>query len=220
MKLMTGVLAVALAASASMAQNKPAPANTPANATKGTPASNAGKAATPAAKPVAVSKPTSAPQVKPVAAVVRPKPEKAVKPKAAAKPAEKKVEKPQDKAAASTGDVANQEKKTISLASKRDPFVSVIVERGPEGTCTGGGKKCLAPDRVMLRGIVRSGSSNIAVVVNSENRAYFLRENDPVLNGVVLRITDTSITFRERSSDIFGRPVTREVVKKINTPAV
>jgi Tfp pilus assembly protein PilP len=75
------------------------------------------------------------------------------------------------------------------------------------------------PDEVALRGIVRSNGSIIAVVTTKENRAYFLRENDPVLNGVVTRITEGSITFREKTTDIFGKQSQREVVKKINPAA-
>ena len=37
----------------------------------------------------------------------------------------------------------------------------------------------------------------IAVVVNSLNKAYFLRENDPVFNGFVVKITGDSIIFKE-----------------------
>ncbi len=56
--------------------------------------------------------------------------------------------------------------------------------------------------------------------VNSMNKAYFLRENDPIFNGYVLRITGDSIVFKENFQDNLGKPRTREIVKKISTPAV
>jgi hypothetical protein len=60
----------------------------------------------------------------------------------------------------------------------------------------------------------------IAVVTNSVNKAYFLRENDPVFNGYVEKITGDSITFKETFQDKLGKSFTRDVVKKILTPAV
>ena len=46
----------------------------------------------------------------------------------------------------------------------------------------------------------------IAVVVNSLNKAYFLRENDPVFNGYVVKITGDSIIFKETLQDKLGKP--------------
>jgi len=58
------------------------------------------------------------------------------------------------------------------------------------------------------------------VVVNSLDKAYFLRENDPVFNGYVLKISGDSVVFKETVQDKLGHLSTREVVKKITTPAV
>jgi hypothetical protein len=52
------------------------------------------------------------------------------------------------------------------------------------------------------------------------NKAYFLRENDPVFNGYVVKITGDSIVFKETLQDKLGKSFTREVIKKISTPAV
>jgi hypothetical protein len=105
-------------------------------------------------------------------------------------------------------------------ANKRDPFLSPVVARisGPTN-CTGG-KKCLAIDQIALKGVVRSDNGMIAVVTNAANKAYFLRENDPVFNGYVLKITGDSVTFKETVQDNLGHRSTRDVVKKIFTPAV
>jgi Tfp pilus assembly protein PilP len=104
-------------------------------------------------------------------------------------------------------------------AGKRDPFVSPVVTHvGGSGCSTG--KKCLEIGAINLRGVVRSENGFIAVVTNTMNKAYFLRENDPVFNGYVVKITDDSVTFKEMLQDRLGKPLTREVVKKIPTPAV
>ncbi|HLK32562.1 MAG TPA: hypothetical protein VKT29_05690 [Terriglobales bacterium] len=106
-------------------------------------------------------------------------------------------------------------------ANKRDPFLSPVVTHmsGPGVGCSGG-KRCLAADSISLRGIVRSQDGMIAVVVNAANKAYFLRENDPIFNGFVARITDDSMVLKETVEDALGHKTTRDVVKKIFVPAV
>ena len=106
-------------------------------------------------------------------------------------------------------------------AYKRDPFISPVVTRmgGGDAGCSGG-KRCLAADSISLRGIVRSQDGMIAVVVNAANKAYFLRENDPIFNGFVARITGDSMVLRETVQDVLGRKTTRDVVKKLFVPAV
>jgi hypothetical protein len=102
---------------------------------------------------------------------------------------------------------------------RRDPFLSpVVTHAGGSGCSTG--KKCLEIGAVNLRGVVRSENGFIAVVSNGLNKAYFLRENDPVFNGYVMKITGDSIVFQETLQDRLGKSFTREVVKKITTPAV
>lgn len=98
---------------------------------------------------------------------------------------------------------------------QRDPFVSPVVERVREAaTCTGTGRQCLLVGEVTLRGVVRSPNGYIAVVVNGEH-TYFLRENDPLADGAVERITNDAIVLRERLSDAVGRPIVREVTRKV-----
>jgi len=236
MKLITSVLIMALAASASaqmapstQTKDKDKKSGTTtttktATPTKAAPAPAAKAAQLPAkgaaAKTVpmktvpAKAAPVKAVKKAPVAVKHETKMAKQPAPRKSAPKVARKPAKP-----AAVEETATPVKAPVSR-SKRDPFETVIVDRGGPGGCTGGGKQCLIPDEVSLKGIVRSSGSIIAVVTNKENRAYFLRENDPVLNGVVTRITDGSITFREKTTDIFGKSVTREVVKKINpTPA-
>jgi hypothetical protein len=108
-----------------------------------------------------------------------------------------------------------------SAAGRRDPFVSPVVDRGPAGGGCAAGKRCLVIDQVVLRGIVRTPTGLIAVVANSANKAYFLREKDPVFNGMVVKITPDSVVFKESTVDNAGRTNTREVVKKVSpTPSV
>jgi hypothetical protein len=103
---------------------------------------------------------------------------------------------------------------------KRDPFVSPVVAHAAGGSNCSTGKKCLEIGTVNLRGVVHGESGFIAVVSNGLNKAYFLRENDPVFNGYVVKITGDSIVFQETLQDRLGKTFTREVTKKITVPAV
>jgi hypothetical protein len=102
---------------------------------------------------------------------------------------------------------------------RRDPFISPVVSHAGGSGCSTG-KKCLEIGAINLRGVVHSENGFIAVVSNDINKAYFLRENDPVFNGYVVKITGDSIVFQETLQDRLGKTFTREVVKKITTPAV
>ncbi len=104
------------------------------------------------------------------------------------------------------------------MSGKRDPFFSPVVQQNGSGCSTG--KKCLEIGAINLRGVVKSDSGFIAVVTNNLNKAYFLRENDPVFNGYVVKITGDSVVFQETIQDKLGKPFTREIVKRIFTPAV
>jgi Tfp pilus assembly protein PilP len=136
--------------------------------------------------------------------------------------APKASEKKKDTVVAVT-DSANAEKKPepkkISSASRRDPFVSPVVHLGAVGSGCSSGKRCLAIDQIALKGVVRSENGMIAVVVNALDKAYFLRENDPVFNGYVTKITADSIVFKETFHDRLGKESTRDVTKTISRPA-
>src|SRR5580658_2917028 len=185
---------------------------------------------TAAAKPHDVFVPTKpAPAAAaPVVAAKRPAPKPAIVPAAApaTKPAVAATTKiaPDEKPVVATiGAEASKppkpEEKKWAMNGKRDPFFSPVVQQ-PTGSGCSTGKKCLEIGQFNLRGVVKSESGFIAVVTNTLNKAYFLHENDPVFNGYVMRITGDSVVFQETVPDKLGKPFTREVVKRIVTPAV
>lgn len=138
-------------------------------------------------------------------------------PKVAAKatPATPKAEAQNDKSSAKAD---KPEDKKYSMTGKRDPFVSPVVNhQGGSGCSTG--KKCLDIEQIALHGVVKSDNGMIAVVTNGLNKAYFLRENDPVFNGYVVKITVDSVVFKQNFQDRLGKPFTKDVVKRITTPA-
>jgi hypothetical protein len=215
---------------------KAAPASKSVSPTAAKPSAASTKTVKPAAKnPQAAQAPmpAAASKVKPAVAAVKPATVKPVVPKAApiataapkvavqkgGKTAQPKVK----EAMVKTESPAPEPKPVINLTSRRDPFTSPVsralaVNQGP-GCSTG--KRCLAVDQMILRGIVRSPNGMIAVVENGAKRAYFLRENDPVWHGVVVKINGDSVTFREETVDSkTGKSATHEVVKRVNAPVV
>ena len=210
---------------AATAKSSPAP-SAPAKATAVK--TVAAKAAAPAPAPakVATAKaPAPAKAEAKTAAKAEAKPAKAepVKTVATAKATAKPVdltEKPANKAGDKPADKKEKkpEEKKWAMNGSRDPFFSPVVQQQGSGCSTG--KKCLEIGNINLRGVVKSDTGFIAVVTNNLNKAYFLRENDPVFNGYVVKITGDSVTFQETVQDKLGKAFTREVVKKIFTPAV
>ena len=106
----------------------------------------------------------------------------------------------------------------IHTAGRRDPFLSPVVAIGATGSGCSAGKRCLTIDQIALKGVVKSESGMIAVVTNALDEAYFLRENDPVFNGYVVKITGDSIIFKETFHDRLGKALTRDVTKSITRP--
>ena len=139
---------------------------------------------------------------------------------AKAAPAASQTNPPAPQPGAAAGPKAPKpEEKKYSMTGKRDPFISPVVSRqGGSGCSTG--KKCLDIDQIAVRGVVKSDNGMIAVVTNGLNKAYFLRENDPVFNGYVLKITVDSVVFKQNFQDRLGKPFTKDVVKRLTTPAV
>ncbi|MBZ5627530.1 MAG: hypothetical protein LAO06_01540 [Acidobacteriia bacterium] len=167
-----------------------------------------------AVKPGATQASRATVPAKPAAGVRKPSTPAATPAK---KPAAMAVKKPAGVAAKKAERRASSDK----AAGKRDPFLSPIRESGAMGPTCSTGKKCLAINTIVLRGIVKSQSGMIAVVESSSRKvSYFLRENDPVFNGYVVKITPDTIVFRENVMDRMGKQSTRDVIMKVVAPAV
>ena len=191
---------------------KPA-AQAPVKQAAAAPASTAqAKPAAPVAKKPAT--PTSAPKT---AQSQTPKPatpaaKKA--PKQAAKKAAPAAKKPSASAGSGGGE------KEVKVA-KRDPFESLVGhEHG--GAPTGPlppGKAGLQVSTLRLDGIVRAPNGMIAVVSNPQARTYFLRDGDQLYDGRVEKIAMDGVSFHEVGKDAFGKPVERQVNKRIYASA-
>ena len=182
---------------AAKAPAKAAPASSAAAPKKSAPAKAATAKAPAAAKtPVAAkAKTPAAPKAKAPKAVTAAKKEKA--------PAAKPVE-----------------AKGITTPGKRDPFISVIVARGgPSADCSGG-KRCLVPEQIALRGIIKTPTKWIAMVETPAKKTYYLYENDAIYNGVVAKITGDSVVFRVQALDNLGHTVSQDIVKRVSAPVI
>jgi len=196
----------ALQGGAKPAQQPAKPAAKPAAPAATKPAPQAAKPAVPA-----VTKP--APQtVKPAAKpAAKPAVKSSAKPvgKAPVKPAAKKVEKA---AAPRTSAPAESE---VRMA-RRDPFESLVGRQQGKGAPNlPPGKAGLQVSTLRLDGIVKAPNGMIAVVSNPQARTYFLREGDHLFDGSVEKISMDGVSFHEEGKDAFGKPMERQVNKRI-----
>ena len=226
--VMTGIL-LATAGSNVHAQSAPAaPPKTAAKPAAQAPspaAKPAAQATPPAAKPAAKPAPPVAakqPAAKPAAQAAAPKaPAKHAAAPKAATAAPKPVKKPMVRKAASTSPAGTAEPSEAKV-SRRDPFESLTSRQ--EAAARAGanlppGKAGLQVGTLRLDGIVRAPNGMIAVVTNPQARTYFLREGDQLYDGRVEKIAMDGVSFHEVGKDAFGKPVERQVNKRIYSSA-
>jgi Tfp pilus assembly protein PilP len=173
----------------------------------GKPAQQAAKPAAPAAtKPAPqAAKPAGKPAGKPAA---RPAAKAATK--SPAKPVVKAVEKP-----ATPGTAPAAAESEVKQA-RRDPFESLLGRQLNKTQANlPPGKLGLQVSTLRLDGIVRAPNGMIAVVSNPQARTYFLREGDRLYDGSVEKISMDGVSFHEEGKDAFGKPVERQVNKRI-----
>jgi Tfp pilus assembly protein PilP len=195
---------LAFAGSNLTAQTKPAAATTPAKPAAAAPAKPAAAPAKAAPAKTAVAKPATAPKT---AA------------KAAAKPAAKPAAAKAPKAAKPAGTPAASE---ATKVARRDPFESLVGRDKALADAQKNlppGKAGLQVSSLRLDGIVRAPNGMIAVVTNPQARTYFLREGDQLYDGRVEKIAMDGVSFHELGKDAFGKPVERQVNKRIYSSA-
>jgi len=222
--VMTGIL---LATAGSSVHAQSAPAAPPKTAAK--PATQGvAPAAKPATPPAAAPKPAAKPSAQTPApkapAPKAPAPAATAKPAAAPKAAQstaKPVRKPAVRKASSSAPAGTAEPSEAKI-SRRDPFESLTSRQ--EAAARAGanlppGKAGLQVATLRLDGIVRAPNGMIAVVTNPQARTYFLREGDQLYDGRVEKIAMDGVSFHEVGKDAFGKPVERQVNKRIYSSA-
>jgi len=154
----------------------------------------------------------------------------AQKPVASPKSSGKKVAKSRSKAPAAAASAAPAEAAGSGApavapepkVARRDPFESLIGAQKAAAEMAKNlppGKAGLQVASLRLDGIVKSSNGMIAVVTNPQARTYFLREGDQLYDGRVEKIAMDGVSFHEVGKDAFGKPVERQVNKRIYSSA-
>ncbi len=101
---------------------------------------------------------------------------------------------------------------------RRDPFQSLI---GPAPKIAPGQRPPGPPgfliDEIKLQGVIRTKQQGLIGMINGpDNRSYLLKIGDKVLDGEVIRITPSSVVFRQEVNDPTRIERFREVVKDLS----
>jgi type IV pilus assembly protein PilP len=103
---------------------------------------------------------------------------------------------------------------------RRDPFQSLV---GPAPKLQPGQRPPGVPgfliDEMKLQGVVRTRQGLVAMINGPDNKGYLIRVGDKVLDGEVIRITQTSVVFRQEVNDPTRIERYREVVKDLTPEA-
>lgn len=140
-----------------------------------------------------------------------------------AKTAQKRIHRPMKparpavaKAAAPAGGANPEVKQAVA---RRDPFQSLLFAAKDQGANLPPGKAGLVIATIRVDGAIKSPTGMIAVVSNPQQRVYFVREGDRLYDGEVEKINLDEVIFRESTKDAFGKPVEREVTKRLYASA-
>ena len=103
---------------------------------------------------------------------------------------------------------------------RRDPFRSLI---GPAPKLEPGqrppGVAGFLIDEMKLQGVFQTRHGLQAMISGPDNKGYSLRVGDKVLDGEVIRITKSSVVFRQEVNDPTRIERYREVVKDLAPPS-
>ncbi len=142
--------------------------------------------------------------------------------KPAGKARVKTVSKKHSTATSSTGTTGVEGETQQGRPGRRDPFESLVNRQKALSDASKNlppGKGGLQIGTLRVDGIVHSPNGMIGVVSNPQQRTYFLREGDQLYDGRVDKIAMDGISFHEMGKDTFGKPVERQVNKRIYSTA-
>ena len=100
---------------------------------------------------------------------------------------------------------------------RRDPFQSLI---GPAPKLQPGqrppGPRGFLIDEIKLQGVIKTRAQGLIAMVNGpDNKGYLIHVGDKVLDGEIIRITPSSVVFRQEVNDPTRIERFREVVKEL-----
>ena len=100
---------------------------------------------------------------------------------------------------------------------RRDPFQSLV---GPAPKLKNSDRPAGVPgfliDEIKLQGVLRTRAQGLIAMINGpDNKGYMVKVGDKVLDGEVIRITPSSVVFRQEVNDPTQIARFREVVKEL-----
>lgn len=110
---------------------------------------------------------------------------------------------------------------------RRDPFVSLIVPkanptapRAASAPRPGAGLMGVAVSDVQLKGVVRSGTTFVAILEAPDGRTFLAKRADKLMDGVIKGIENGAVVFTERMEDAAGAVRQRDVRKTLKSATV
>lgn len=107
---------------------------------------------------------------------------------------------------------------TYNPDGRRDPFISLL-SRGAEAS-TGSkttGLSGVATADVMVRGVLQSRGTYVAIVRGPDGKTYRAHANDRLLDGVIRSVTPQGIVIMQEVNDPLSLVKQREVRKGLRT---
>lgn len=100
---------------------------------------------------------------------------------------------------------------------RRDPFRSLV---GPAPKLQAGarppGPAGFLIDEMKLQGIIKTKQGPVGMINGPDNKGYLVHVGDKVLDGEVIRVTPSSVVFRQEVNDPTRIERYREVVKDLS----
>ena len=124
----------------------------------------------------------------------------------------------QPASAAATGSPPPAEPYAYNPDGRRDPFISLL-SRGLEpapGDKTSG-LSGMTTSELVLRGVLQSRGSYVAIVAGPDGKTYRAHANDRLLDGVIRNVTPQGLVIMQEVNDPLSLVKQREVRKGLRT---
>lgn len=104
---------------------------------------------------------------------------------------------------------------TYTAAGRRDPFVSLLLGRGPKGPARRQGLLGQLISEIDLVGIAKDAQGYLAMLRGSDQKTYFVRVGAELADGKIIDIATNKVTFREEIKDPFSLKPFRDITKSL-----
>jgi Tfp pilus assembly protein PilP len=106
---------------------------------------------------------------------------------------------------------------TYTARGRRDPFVTLL-KRGTDAkeatvTARAAGLAGLASSEVLLRGVLASQGTYVAMLLGADEKTYIVHPGDKLADGTIRTITADSMIIQTKTNDATQKP--REIRKKL-----